>query len=129
MKISIIGAGPAGSFAAYLLAEKFNVEIFENHSEVGLPVQCSGLVTESIRKIDDIFSSQGFDDVINNKISKVRLFSKNEQIDFTLKNPDLVLKREKFDKWLASLAEKRGAKINLNSRFLKVVRENGSLRI
>ncbi|MEM4264021.1 MAG: NAD(P)-binding protein, partial [Candidatus Woesearchaeota archaeon] len=42
--ISIIGAGPVGSFAAYLLAKAgFEVSIFEEHEKIGLPVQCTGL--------------------------------------------------------------------------------------
>ena len=79
MKVCIIGAGPAGSFAAYNLAKtgQFDVEIFENHGEVGKPVQCSGLVTKTISDIDPIFSCEEFTKIIGGKISKVRLFSEN----------------------------------------------------
>ena len=41
MNIAIIGAGPIGCYAGYLLAKVGNkVQIFENHSQVGLPIQC-----------------------------------------------------------------------------------------
>ncbi len=127
MKVCIIGAGPTGSFAAYHLAKHFDVEIFENHAEVGKPVQCSGLVTQTIRKVDGIFNSEEFEDLINAKINKIRLFSKNEKTEFELKEPDMVLDRERFDKWLAKLAERKGAKLNLNSEFLKFERRDGKL--
>jgi len=45
-KISIIGAGPAGNYLAYLLAKNsFDVCVFEEHKTVGLPVQCTGITT------------------------------------------------------------------------------------
>ncbi|MBU2633765.1 MAG: NAD(P)/FAD-dependent oxidoreductase [Nanoarchaeota archaeon] len=129
MKISIIGAGPAGSFAAYNLADKYDVEIFEKKSEIGLPIQCSGLVTETIKSIDKIFRSKDFERLVENKIKKVGLFSKNEKCEITLKEPDYVLKRDKFDKWLVNLAKKKGAKINLNHEFIKYERKKDGLWI
>lgn len=125
MKVCVIGAGPAGSFAAYNLAKtgQFDVEIFENHGQVGKPVQCSGLVTKTIRNVDPIFSGEEFSKIIEGKISKVRLFSEHEKLELSLKEPDLVLDRERFDKWLSSLAEKEGAKLNLHSKFLKFERD------
>lgn len=122
MKICIIGAGPAGSFISYLLANHFDIELYENHSEIGRPVQCSGLVTKSIEKIDRIFRGKQFNSLIVNKISYVRLFSEKERFELKLKHPDRVLNREKFDKWLSSLALKKGTKIKLNSEFIRFKR-------
>jgi len=49
--ISIIGAGPSGSYLAFLLAKSGKkVQIFEEHSSVGRPVQCTGIVTSSISR-------------------------------------------------------------------------------
>jgi digeranylgeranylglycerophospholipid reductase len=42
----VVGAGPTGSSAARLLAERgWSVLLVEEHPQVGLPVQCAGLVT------------------------------------------------------------------------------------
>ena len=41
----------------------------------------------------------------------------------------MVLNREKFDKWLAGLAKKQGAKINLNCKFTKFKKEKDGLLI
>jgi len=129
MKVCIIGGGPTGSFMAYKLARHFDVEVFEDHPEIGRPVQCSGLVTKAIRKIDNIFNSEEFEGLINNRISEVRLFSDKEKYELTLKDPDIVLKRDQFDKWLGKLAEQEGAKFNFNSKFTKFDKENGSLSL
>ena len=128
MKVCIIGAGPAGSFSAYNLARAgFDVEIFENHPEVGKPVQCSGLFTKTIRDVDTIFSGKEFEKRIEGRIKKVRLFSEREKLELELKEPDLVLDREGFDKWLSSLAEENGVKLHLKSKFLKFEREGGKI--
>lgn len=45
----IVGAGPAGTNTARLLAEQgHDVLVLEEHAEVGMPVQCAGLVTPRI---------------------------------------------------------------------------------
>ncbi len=112
--ISIIGAGSAGCYAAYLLAKAGKeVQIFEEHKKIGKPVQCSGLVTASINKILGLKKS-----VIVNEIDRVKIFSKNDFLELKLRNKNLVLDREKFDNYLADLAIGKGAKIFLNYRFI-----------
>lgn len=44
--VVIVGAGPVGSYAALKLSEAgFKVLLLEEHSEIGRPFQCAGLVT------------------------------------------------------------------------------------
>jgi len=112
--ISIIGAGPSGCYAAYLLAKAGKeVQIFEEHKEIGKPVQCTGLVTSSINDIIKIKK-----ELIINEIDKVKIFSKNNNIELKLKNKNLVLDRKKFDNYLADMAIEQGAKIFLNYKFI-----------
>ena len=48
MNIAIIGAGPVGSYAARLLAERgHSVSLFEEHATIGSPIQCTGLLTST----------------------------------------------------------------------------------
>ena len=113
--ISIIGAGPAGSYTAYLLAKTGKkVQLFEKKKEVGKPIQCTGLVTESIKQFLELKK-----EFIKNKITKVKIDSKNNSTTFNLKNPELVLDREKFDKHLVNLAIKAGAKLHLSHKFIQ----------
>ncbi len=122
--ISIIGAGPAGSYAAYLLAKKgYEVHVYEEHDKIGVPVQCTGIVTSELAKILDIK-----EDFLINKITLARIYSPNGKfIEVKLTKPNLILNREKFDKHLAKMAEEAGAKIHLGKRFEGI--RNGKLVI
>ncbi len=122
--ITIIGAGPAGSYLAYLLAkEGKEVIIFEEHSKIGRPVQCTGLVTASISKILKLDNS-----LVKNKIKKIRVYSPNNNfLELNLKNEELVLDREKFDSYLCKKATNAGAKLFLNHKFID--KKNNQLMI
>lgn len=110
--ISIIGAGPAGSYLAYLLAKKGKeVALIEEHEKIGIPVQCTGIVTASIKKFFDIPNN-----VIANKCSKVVVFSKNNKIEANV--DEIVMWRNKFDEFLANKAADAGAKILANHQFM-----------
>ncbi|MBN1156789.1 NAD(P)/FAD-dependent oxidoreductase [Candidatus Woesearchaeota archaeon] len=113
--ITIIGAGPAGSHLAYLLAkEGKKVTIVEEHSEVGKPVQCTGLLTSDINKMTRIP-----DNVIVNRIKKIEVFApNNNSFQLKLKSPELVVDRALLDKFLFEKAERAGAKGLLNHRFV-----------
>ena len=46
--IACIGGGPASAFAALEILKKGkNVEIFEEHKEIGVPTHCAGLISVS----------------------------------------------------------------------------------
>src|SRR3989344_8003864 len=112
--ISVIGAGPAGSFTAYNLAKKgMDVEIFEEHSVVGDPVQCTGILTGDFEGLIQVKK-----EFLMNKIDKVKVYSPNETVDFKLNKPNFVLSRNGFDRYVAEMAVDAGAKLHLNSRFL-----------
>ena len=53
--ITIIGAGPAGCYAALGFAKKGRqVQVFEEHDKIGVPIQCEGIVTSEIKKLIEI---------------------------------------------------------------------------
>jgi len=104
--VSIIGAGPSGCYAASLLAKNgLDVKIFEEHKNIGSPIQCTGLVTSSINNIINVNK-----DCIINEINKVRILSKNQYLELRLKNKNLIVDRKKFDFFLSELAITNGAK-------------------
>ncbi|MEK6949216.1 MAG: NAD(P)/FAD-dependent oxidoreductase, partial [Nanoarchaeota archaeon] len=120
--ITIIGAGPAGSYLAYLLAKKGKeVYIIEEHNKVGSPVQCTGIVTGSIEKFVKLPK-----EVIANKCSKVVVVSKNEKI--VAETEEIVMWRNKFDEFITNMAVDAGAKILTNHQFIGFNNKN-SIRI
>jgi len=112
--ITIIGAGPAGSYLAYLLAKnKRRVIILEEHKEIGNPIQCTGLLTSRINNYIKLPKN-----IILNKVNKVRIYSPNDFLELKLKNENLVVDRKKFDQFLAKKAQDSGVKIITSSKFL-----------
>ncbi len=126
--VSIIGGGPSGSYLAYLLAkEGGKVHVFEEHSCIGRPVQCTGLLTNFVKNLIDIS-----DDFLVNTIRKIKVVAPNGDFaDFKLKNPDYVFDRRKFDEHMANIAMKEGAVFSFGKRFVgfsdgKINFEDGS---
>ncbi|MBI2658913.1 NAD(P)/FAD-dependent oxidoreductase [Candidatus Woesearchaeota archaeon] len=110
--ITIVGAGPAGSYLAYLLAKQGKeVIILEEHSQVGAPVQCTGIVTHSIEKFFRLKN-----EVIAKRLDKVVVVSKNNRI--TVNVDEIVMWRDKFDRFVAEMAQEAGAEISLNHKFI-----------
>ena len=129
MEIAIIGAGPIGCYAAYLLAKSsHDVSIYERKREVGLPIQCTGLLTAD-------FDQFGLDksSFLVNTFSEIEVNSSNQQL--VLSGREYLVCRKKFDNYLANLALKAGVKFFFSSSFLRkekesiVVRDNGQEKI
>ena len=112
--VVIIGAGPIGCYLGGLLARSGKeVSIYEEHSSIGSPVQCAGIVTQELGKIIRLK-----DNWVINRLDNVKVFSKNNHI--MLPSKDIVIDRKKFDNYLAKKAEKYGANIFLNHKFIGV---------
>src|SRR3989344_7299059 len=110
--ITIVGAGPAGSYLGYLLAKQGReVTILEEHDTVGKPVQCTGIVTHSI---DKFFKLKN--EVKAKRLNKVIVVSKNNRISVSL--GEIVMWRGKFDRFVADMAQKAGAKILMSHKII-----------
>src|SRR3989338_3503501 len=113
MNIAIIGAGPVGCYAGYLLAKKgHQVSIYENHAQIGLPIQCTGLLTSDF----DQFKLP-MDSFLVNTFSKVEVYSPKHKLEVNQK--EYLVCRNKFDNFFGDLAKKEGAKVLLNHSFLR----------
>lgn len=113
MNIAVIGAGPIGCYAAYLLAKEGNsVEIYENHPQIGTPIQCTGILTSD-------FDEFGFpmDSFLVNTINKIEVYSPNNHLE--VKQKDYIVCRDKFDNFFGNLAKKEGVKVFLNHSFVR----------
>ncbi len=112
--IAIIGAGPVGCYTGYLLAKMgYDIEIFEQASVIGKPVQCTGIVSTRLRKIVE-------GDFVINTTTKAKI-SCGKELFLDTKN--LVIDRTLFDMHLAEMAESEGAQIHLKHKLTKINKE------
>ena len=111
--IAVVGAGPAGLVAAIQAASYgTKVSVFEEHSTIGLPTHCAGLV--SVKG----FKKLGFyppSNVVLNRVRGAVFFSPSGHSFVVERKKDqaYVLDRILYDQFLASKAKKIGAKIEL----------------
>lgn len=120
--ISIIGGGPAGNYLAALLAKNGKkVYVYEEHSEIGKPVQCAGIITSDLDKFVEIKEK-----FLVNEVNKIRIYLAGKKVDFDLKRTNYILDRAKFDKYLAEKAMEYGVEYKLGWKFLGF--ENGKLK-
>ncbi|MBS3149929.1 NAD(P)/FAD-dependent oxidoreductase [Candidatus Woesearchaeota archaeon] len=115
MTISVIGAGPAGSYSAYLLAkEGFNVNLYEEHNLIGKPIQCTGITTSFIEN----YINNNADFVVN-KIDTVMVHSYNNNVEFKLKRKNIVMDRCGMDNYFLNKALDKGVKLFTGHRFIE----------
>ena len=124
--VAVVGAGPVGStFARYAAEKGLKVAIFDKKKEVGVPLQCAGLLGKKIKDVNILP-----DEFILNEIYGACLYSpSNTMISMRKQNEPLayVLDRVGYDKYLAQLAVDRGAELFLNHRVEKIDTENGEI--
>jgi len=122
--ITIIGAGPAGCTAAYELTKAGKeVQLFEEHPKIGLPVQCTGVLTKTAKEVLEIK-----EDFLTNTIKKIKVFAPNGNfLEVNLKEEEFLIDRDRLDPYLAKQAEKAGAVIYTSHKFLG--KEDGKLLI
>ena len=123
--ISVIGAGPAGSYVAYLLAKKgLEVNVYEEHKEIGNPIQCSGVITPALNEVLKVKK-----EIIVNKIKKFRFYAPNGKFFEVNIKPDYVFDRGELDKYIASLAQDAGARFLAEKKFLGFETENDKIKL
>jgi len=109
MKVIVAGASISGLFTAYLLAkEGVEVEVYEKETLLGQPSRTL-IVTNELKHVLG-FIPEG---TILNEVRYLELFSKSKSARLVLKDPDLVIEREKMVNSLTRLAREAGAKVIL----------------
>lgn len=124
--VAVVGAGPVGSTFARLAAEKgLKVAIFEKKKEVGVPLQCAGLLGRKIKEVNILP-----EEVILNQIYGACLYSpSNTMVNMRRKKEPLayVLDRIAYDKFLSQLAVEHGAELFLNHNITRVDPKKGEI--
>jgi len=109
--INVIGAGPVGGYFAYLCEQ--GVMIFEEHDAIGKPVACTGIMTKRIFDLVKLDKK-----VIVNELDKVRVVGGSKEVEFKLNEKEIVVDRERFDRFLLDKAVDKGVKLVLGHRFI-----------
>jgi geranylgeranyl reductase family protein len=123
--VAVVGAGPVGStFARYAAEKGLKVAIFEKKKEVGVPLQCAGLLGKKIKDVNILP-----DEFIINEINGAYLHSPSDtMLTVSKKEPvAYVLDRIAYDKFLTKLAVEKGAELFLNHRVENVDIEKGEV--
>jgi digeranylgeranylglycerophospholipid reductase len=125
--IIIVGAGPIGSYTAFLLAnEGFNVGLFEKNPSIGKDVNCSGIVSVECFKRFGLPSAS----IIRN-IDAIKVFSPSGNcMQYRSEAPLVhVIDRSLFDRELNMNAATKGVTTYLNSRVKEIDNTKDAFRI
>jgi len=107
----IIGGGPSGLITGSLISEKgFKTIILEEHSEIGKPEQCTGLVSWRIGAIPE--------KLVLNKIRTARFCFGEKCFEVSSSKKMLVIDRAGYDKYLADKALEKMVEIRRGERAI-----------
>ncbi len=115
-KIAVIGAGPVGGYAASLLAaQEHDVSLYEEHKEIGKPIQCTGLLTGSFDELR--LPPKALQSFLVNKTERIELIAPSGR-KIEIKQKEYIIDRSKFDRYFTDKAIDKGAKLQLGRRFI-----------
>jgi len=109
----IIGAGPAGCRTGEIISLRgYRTLVIEEHTTIGRPTQCTGLVSSRIGKIPK--------KIILNKIKNAKFFSGKSCFEVKSKEKVYVIDRAGFDRFNATRARSAGVEFRMQTRFSAV---------
>lgn len=124
--VAIIGAGPAGTYAAYSSAKAgLRTVVFEEHERIGEPVHCGECLSELAAKR---LGLELPDEAISMRANGIRVVWPDRSYSF-IKEPGFSLEKEKFEEFLGKLGEESGASYRLRHRVSALKREGNEWKI
>lgn len=130
--VVVVGAGPAGSMAAYTAAPHCDVIVVEKRAHIGVPKQCAEATSETVFKKLNIKIDPQW---VSRKIEFARLVSPS-RIEVDLKDERIqqlkfgyTLDRKKFDKGLAEMAARAGADMYLRTVYKGVIQKDDHIMV
>jgi geranylgeranyl reductase family protein len=125
--VLVVGAGPSGStFARYMAENGYKVGVLEKKKEVGLPLQCAGLLGKKIKNLNLLP-----EEFILNEVNGAYLHSpSNHMMHVSKKDTQAyVLDRVGYDNYLAEIASVEGAEILLKHNVESINSEKGTVKM
>ncbi|PYS39500.1 MAG: hypothetical protein DMG14_13770 [Acidobacteria bacterium] len=116
--VIVVGGGPAGLHAAYLLGkEGFDVRVLEEHSSIGSPVHCTGIVAAEAFKEFDIQESTALHPLHN-----VRFYAPSgTSFEYRTRDAEVfVIDRRSFDQQLCDRAVAAGVTVTTSSKVFDI---------
>ncbi len=130
--VVVVGAGPAGSTAAQILAKKgVDVLLVEKQREVGKDIFCAeGISRNTLKLAEEIFEIENPEKFIASRVNSVRIIGPDlETIDVRHENMGVTLERKIFDRTLAGIAAANGANLSVGTKFIQAERKNGKVEL
>ncbi len=121
--VACIGGGPASAFAAIEILKNHNsVGIFEEHKEIGKPVNCAGLISLSgFQKLKIKVPNECIQNIVRGSV-----FFSPSGYKFEVKRKEsqaYVIDRAKFDKYMMEIVEDMDGKVYLDTKVRSIVKE------
>ena len=120
--VAIIGAGPAGTYAAYSAAKAgLRTVVFEEHDKIGEPVHCGECLSELAAKR---LGLELPDEAISMRVKGIRLVFPDKSHSY-IEEPGFDLEKEKFEQYLSALGADAGATYKMKHRVSALQRVGG----
>lgn len=125
--VVIVGAGPAGSMAAWYAARNnVKVLLLEKDREVGIPVRCAEAVAK--QDLESLIEHSAPPSWVASEILKFRLFAPNgTPVYIDIGETGYILHRRLFDYDLALKAANAGACLVTNAAVIGVIKREGTI--
>ena len=124
--VACIGGGPASAFAAIeILKHHKNVDIFEEHKEIGVPINCAGLISvKGFEKLKVKLPKE----CIQYKVKGSKFYSPSGHEFFVKRNEiqAYVIDRSIFDKFLIQKVEELDGKVHLKSKVTGIIKKGNA---
>jgi geranylgeranyl reductase family protein len=128
--VVVVGAGPAGSTAAFLLAGAGMRVALVDKSTFPRDKLCGGLLSGRTKKVYKSVFGDGWQDLYEFTSSGARFFYKARLLNEVDDYRELYFtRREPFDHYLIQLAVKKGATLREKTGAISVEREDSSVRL
>lgn len=120
--IVVVGAGPIGSYTAYLLADKgFDVCLLDEKTEIGKDVICAGVIGKEAFKHFDLPTKS-----ILSRIDSATFFSPTKKkLEYIPEEVfAYIVDREKFDRGILKSAQRVGVDLHLKQRVTTIEKKS-----